>query len=263
MRTVLAALLTAGALPCWAADITVKGNTITIAGTIEVDDDVLFENRAAPYDQTMTVHLHSKGGVTTPALAIGKFIRAHGRNAHVDYTCFSSCAWLWLSGIKRYKTQEAQIAFHSTRNQKTRERANNVNVAIYLIDLGYSPKVVDFTTTTDELRLMTDNDARRLGIAFTATKPSALRSAFSNVNMNKIPDLPKPGFTPGPRLVTGIKEKADKLVADPTWTPIPLQPWTVKNPAENAPVDVLKAGKQGEGQGSRDLISETMRGYKP
>jgi|SRR5215472_1914545 len=212
----LAVLLASVAVPCAAANIEIKGNTIRIIGTVELGDDAVFESKAQPFYQAMVVHLHSKGGMTTPALKIGRFIRQRGWDTTVEYTCYSSCAWLWLAGIRHFKTASAEIAFHSASDVRTGaiSTASNHAVTDYLSELGYGPEVARFTTTAppNSMVLLSDHNAKRLGIQVSIVPPTIPRQTFGNVDLDKRPSLPKvstPRFHP--TLTDEVKLMAERL----------------------------------------------------
>jgi len=119
LRPNSAALLAGAALPCAAAEITVKGDKVYVLGTIESGDDQKFENAVKPYDGPMQVILHSAGGRLRPALNIGSLIRERRWTTHVEYTCNSACPMIWSGGIKHTKTQAALIGFHSAGDVNT------------------------------------------------------------------------------------------------------------------------------------------------
>ena len=65
-RAFLAALLASVALPCLAAEITVTGSTVIVAGMLEQGDDFNLQKVVEPYHGPLTVVLHSLGGMLTP-----------------------------------------------------------------------------------------------------------------------------------------------------------------------------------------------------
>jgi hypothetical protein len=184
MRVFLAGLTALVSLTCAAADISVLGNTIRIVGTIHSDDYERFNAKADDFDQTMTVVLHSNGGLLLPTLRMGRLIRRRGWNTSVEYLCFSACAALWLAGAKRFKTEQAQIAFHSARDQAGQaSEIGNRELSSYLADLGYRPEVAKFATATppNEIVVLSGEDAKRLGISMTIVEPTTPLATFQAI----------------------------------------------------------------------------------
>src|SRR5258708_5474342 len=94
MRTFLAGLMATIALPCSAADISIKGNTVFIAGTIDRGDYEVFLDKTKSIDQPMTVVLHSRGGLLSEAFRIGGLIRASGWDTKCEFVCFSAASMI-------------------------------------------------------------------------------------------------------------------------------------------------------------------------
>jgi len=224
-QSFLAALLVGMALPscACAADISVQGNKIILAGTIEAGDFEKFYAKAQPYDQAMTVHLHSAGGFILPAMKIGSMIRQKGWTTSVERVCHSACAFIWLSGVKRLKTENAHIGVHSPFDLKTGKpnEASSTVMTFYLGNLGYGEQLTKFILATppDKMRFLTRQDTARFGIEVTVVEPSLPKNAFAGINLRKRPDLPKmaPGFIPSAKLVEGGR------VSTPKEPPTPVQ----------------------------------------
>jgi hypothetical protein len=64
------------AMPASAAEIVAEGDTISITGQIEQDDYAHFRDALTAKPQTRVVILNSPGGRLTPAITIGREIRA-------------------------------------------------------------------------------------------------------------------------------------------------------------------------------------------
>jgi ATP-dependent protease ClpP protease subunit len=236
MRTFLAVLLVSVATwPCAAANIEVKDNKIFIVGTIEADDFDVFEAKVQPFNQPMTVILHSNGGSLAAALRIGRLIRRKGWNTSVEYMCFSACASLWLAGVKRFKTEKAQIAFHSALDKRTGQVSalGNREVSFYLADLGYSPEVAKFTTAPppNEKVFLSDDDAKRLGIAMTIVAPTIPMLAFQSVDLNKQPTPTSPKVS---KMMTRLYDPDDLIPGTSSAHRTPRQPRIIR-PNEATP----------------------------
>ena len=249
-RAFLAALLMGVAGPCHAATIKVEGNKIFIIGTIDAGDYEVFENKVKRFSGPMMIYLHSKGGMTTPALKIGRFIRQRGWDTHVEFICNSSCALIWLAGESRFRTETAQIGLHAASDARTgtADYAANQTIAEYLVGLGYGVQMLKFSRAAppDGMAYLSIDDAKRVGIAVTVVPPAIPKQAFGNVNLDRKPTVPKvvtapPSFKPDPKLVDGMQEVAERMrqrfstapetEARPT---TPQQPWVLK------PTDVQK-----------------------
>jgi ATP-dependent protease ClpP protease subunit len=207
MRKFLTALLASAALPCAAADISVKGNNVLILGVIEADDFAQFESKTAQYDKQMTVVLHSQGGMIGAALSVGRMIRQRSWDTDCEQVCKSAAALIWLAGTNRYKTANAVIAVHSpsdTRKARpdgasirpdipigSREALTNLRIAQYLRELGYSQSVAEFATASREPVTLTDPVAKRLGIKVIIAPPRVPKKTFAGVDLSKRPDLAK------------------------------------------------------------------------
>jgi len=126
---------------------------------------IYFRGRIAPGDsgtfadttkgvRNAIVFLSSPGGSATPAINIGKSIRARGfHTAVVDATCSSACALIWLAGARRYVGASSRIGFHSARwtNVVASDYQFDPNTPIeaYLRGLGYPRKTFLYVTEAD------------------------------------------------------------------------------------------------------------------
>ena len=183
MRTFLAGLMATIALPCSAADISIKGNTVFIAGTIDRGDYEVFLDKTKSIDQPMTVVLHSRGGLLSEAFRIGGLIRASGWDTKCEFVCFSAASMIWLAGTTRMKTPNAQIGFHAPANTLTK-KTDEVGIEIvkdYLTILGYGPEAAEYTMSAPHtgIRYLTVEDAKRVGITYTTVPVSIPRSQFT------------------------------------------------------------------------------------
>jgi hypothetical protein len=192
MRTFLAGLLATVALPCSAADISIKGSTIFIAGTIDRHDYEVFLDKTKFIDQPMAVVLHSKGGLLGDAFRIGRMIRDRGWDTICEFVCESAAGWMWLAGSTRLKTPNAQIGFHAPANTFTKV-TSDVSVEVvkrYVTSLGYAREAAEYTVSApySGIRYLTVEDAERVGITYITVPVSIPISQFKGVDLYRRPD---------------------------------------------------------------------------
>jgi hypothetical protein len=232
-RSFLAASLVGVTLPscACAADISVQGNKIIVAGTIEAGDFDRFYAKTQPYDQAMTVHLHSAGGFIVPALKIGLMIRQKGWTTSVEHICNSACAFIWLAGVMHLKTEDAYIGVHSPFDLKTGKpnEASSSVTTLYLKGLGYGEQLTNFILATPphKMKSLTRQDAARFGVAVMVVAPSLPKNAFAGINLRKRPDLPK--VVPGSKQVEeAARAEAERLKHSKMTAPSTVQLQTLK-----------------------------------
>jgi hypothetical protein len=111
------AAVVALAMPASAAEIVAEGDTISITGQIEQDDYAHFRDALTAKPQTRVVILNSPGGRLTPAITIGREIRARKIATVIPdgAFCSSACAMIWLGGIPRDIHGNGRLGFHSAR----------------------------------------------------------------------------------------------------------------------------------------------------
>jgi hypothetical protein len=112
----IAALL-AFTTPAVSAEIVAEGDTISITGQIEQNDYAHFRDALTAKPQTRVVILNSLGGRLTPAIIIGREIRARKIATVIPdgAFCSSACAMIWLGGIPRDIHGNGRLGFHSAR----------------------------------------------------------------------------------------------------------------------------------------------------
>lgn len=153
---------------------TVDGlNVISISGDIELGDDKKFNRIALGYDEAVVV-LESKGGNLSAGLEIGKSIHLKGFSTYVfgGSTCASSCALIWIAGLKRYVSKSSHIGFHASylevdgRQEQT--GVGNAIVGRYLTLLNLPEKAVIFATSAspDTALWLNTADQNQSGIDF-------------------------------------------------------------------------------------------------
>jgi hypothetical protein len=192
MRTFLAGMLASVALPCSAADISIKGNTVFIAGAIDRYDYEVFLDKTKSIDEPVTVVLHSQGGLLGDAFRIGWTIRERGWDTICEFFCNSAASMIWLAGTTRLKTPNAQIGFHAPANTFTKETSDPSIRAVkrYVTGLGYGPEVAAYTMSAPRtgMRYLTAEDAERVGITYITVPVSIPRSHFTGVDLHRRPD---------------------------------------------------------------------------
>jgi len=158
-----------------AAEITVQraktdqdATKIFISGLIETDDENAFKKISFDIDHA-TVFLEGTGGLTFPALAIGRLIRYKGfSTAVVDASCLSSCALVWLAGQPRVMTPKARIGFHAAYSDTDKQMTGPANALIgaYLSQLGLRDEAIIFMTTAgpDEISRLTRAEGIKFGL---------------------------------------------------------------------------------------------------
>ena len=116
---VTVAAVVALAMPALAAEIVAEGDTISITGQIEQDDYAHFRDALTAKPQTRVVILNSPGGRLTPAITIGREIRARKIATVIPdgAFCSSACAMIWLGGIPRDIHGNGRLGFHSARRE--------------------------------------------------------------------------------------------------------------------------------------------------
>lgn len=148
-------------------------NVISISGDIELGDDKKFNRIALGYDEAVVV-LESNGGNLSAALEIGKSIHLKGFSTYVfdGSTCASSCALIWIAGLKRFVSKSSHIGFHASylevdgRQEQT--GVGNAIVGRYLTLLNLPEKAVIFATSAspDTALWLNTADQNQSGIDF-------------------------------------------------------------------------------------------------
>src|SRR5262249_5039615 len=118
------AAVVALAMPASAAEIVAEGDTISITGQIEQDDYAHFRDALTAKPQTRVVILNSLGGRLTPAITIGREIRARKIATLIPdgAFCSSACAMIWLGGIPRDIHGNGRLGFHSRFETRAKYR---------------------------------------------------------------------------------------------------------------------------------------------
>ena len=154
-------------------------NVIAISGDIELGDDKKFNRVALQYDDGVVV-LESNGGNLSAALEIGKSIHFKGFSTYVfdSSTCASSCALIWIAGLKRFVSKSSHIGFHASylevdgRQEQT--GVGNAIIGRYLTLLNLPEKAVIFATSAspDSALWLDTTDQSQSGIDFVLLETS-------------------------------------------------------------------------------------------
>ena len=150
---------------------------ILIRGPIEPGDDDRFYEIAEQTPRAI-VYLESPGGHVTTGLSIGAEIAIRGYTTLVleGPGCHSICAVIWVAGVRRYMSPEAQISVHAA--YRLRSDANggseasesgqaNAQIGAFLNELGLSYDAVGYFTfagPSDDLLPITPEIAQALSI---------------------------------------------------------------------------------------------------
>lgn len=149
---------------------------IMIEGPIEFGDDSKFY-RLSQQAERATVFLNSPGGSVEAGLSIGAEIAIRGFATLVldEGGCYSICAIMWVAGVRRYMSPNAEIGVHAAyrmQGQKDGGSAHfesgvaNADIGAFLNMLGLSRKAVRYFTSAgpQELLPITPAIAQRLDI---------------------------------------------------------------------------------------------------
>lgn len=159
---------------------------VTIQGEIRKDDSLLFAKKTLDIQNAFVV-LDSAGGSVLDALSIGKLIRNKGFMTGVpDKTiCASSCALIWLAGIKRFAEESSFIGFHAAyiyKNGKQYETgAGNALIGSYLRDLGLSDNAIIYVTSAppEGIERLNKQTGNKFGIKYLSI------SEIQNINFSE------------------------------------------------------------------------------
>ena len=119
-----------------------------------------------------TVVLSGPGGSVKEALEIGSEIRYRGFATSVlpDEVCVSACGLIWLSGDRRYMSQQSVIGFHAAyivRDGVPQETGmGNAEIGSFMTHLGYGIEAFRFLTAAppNGMNRLTLGSARALGM---------------------------------------------------------------------------------------------------
>lgn len=170
------------AFGCAAAEFTIvpglsdEQKGIFIKGVIEYGDDEEFFKLAEQAERASVI-LESPGGNVLAGLGIGAEIAIRGFTTLVvdGEGCFSICAVIWASGVRRYMTPNATIGVHAAyRIQNLKDGtslpvetgAANADIGAFLNELGLSREAIRYFTTAspNDFKFITPDVAQTLSI---------------------------------------------------------------------------------------------------
>jgi hypothetical protein len=187
-------LLTLSGTHVDAADIFVQRDTqngislVGIDGVIEASDDRKFSNKVFELDKAVVV-LNSPGGSALAGIEIGKTIRLKGFATIVPEKglCASACALIWLGGMPRLISDNANLGFHATYIEKDgkllESGVGNALVGRYLTLLNLPERAVIFVTNAPPTGM---NWFNRLNQSH-----SAIEATFVNIQKENAPTARK------------------------------------------------------------------------
>ena len=165
--------------------MTIEGDTLHLTGALDANSYDVFTRIAG--DQSLrAVALDSPGGSLDAALRIAKEIRERGFNTRVPEgaLCASSCPLLLAAGIRRTVERGGSVGVHRIRIDEMvlshppggmSEGQFGVMVGQislgavldHLDEMGVVPEfwLLGVTVPSDRLRLLTDEEIRRYGLA--------------------------------------------------------------------------------------------------
>lgn len=170
MKSLLALILMLAAPPCHAAEIVRHGDVIEISGQL-LDGDIAEFQSAITAGHALVI-LTGPGGSLRDGVMIGVMLHASGYDTAASGMCYSACALAWLGGKHRVMPVGARIGFHAAwMSGPAGGHLACPKCAEYSRDyergLGLSEAAIDWTLSTDGIRVLTKADADRLGIAVT------------------------------------------------------------------------------------------------
>jgi hypothetical protein len=98
-----------------------SGAVINFDGEIKIGSHKAFRATLDAAPNAKVVRLKSNGGWISEAKAIAIDIRERRLEAVVDEYCVSACTYLFLSGSKRWLTDEGRLGFHAPGNSVTKQ----------------------------------------------------------------------------------------------------------------------------------------------
>lgn len=121
---------------------TEKGNEyITLDGEIGTGDFEKFIKVIKQYPNANALVLNSNGGIVGEGMTIAEIVKFRKMATFVlnGSECYSICAPIFFSGVKKFIQKDAMLGVHSARDGDTGLRADKTNALItwYFGSLGY------------------------------------------------------------------------------------------------------------------------------
>jgi protein-S-isoprenylcysteine O-methyltransferase Ste14 len=96
-----------------AADIRwVNGHTVRISGPIGLGTAYAFEQWLLENPGVRLVEFNSSIGLAPEGIHLGKLMRKHGLDGHVERECVGACVWALLGGMRLSVNDQAVVACH-------------------------------------------------------------------------------------------------------------------------------------------------------
>lgn len=151
--------------------------TILVKGPIEVGDDKRFFEIAEETPRAI-VFLESPGGLVSTGISIAAEIAIRGYTTLVldGSGCHSICAIMWVAGVRRYMSPDADISVHAAyrmRNsadgsvETSESGMSNAQIGAFLNEIGLSADAIRYFTfarPSEELLDITPGIAQALSI---------------------------------------------------------------------------------------------------
>jgi hypothetical protein len=135
-----------------------------------------------------SVYLNSPGGSLVAAMTIGRLLREQRFSTHVGRraadprkpgggVCYSACPFAYAGGARRFLEDDSVLGIHRAANRvpvpddNAFEQRVAAEATTYLRDMGVSTRLFRMMQTTphDSIRLLSRDEAARLGLVNTAT----------------------------------------------------------------------------------------------
>jgi hypothetical protein len=132
---------------------------IVIRGEIVKGDDFKFFELSKQAERA-SIFLESPGGDVETGLSIGSEIATRGFTTLVldGSGCHSICAVMWVSGVRRYMSPNADISVHAAYNlvnnadgtvEAGASGVGNASIGAYLNEVGLSRRAIEYFTTAN------------------------------------------------------------------------------------------------------------------
>ncbi|MEP1089433.1 MAG: hypothetical protein ABJH63_18840 [Rhizobiaceae bacterium] len=162
-----------------AAEIVAINDEVVLTGEIKGGDYEKFKLVVRDLPSSTVVRLQSPGGSTLEGISIGEHIRDRGFYTFVaNADCASSCALIWLSGVKRWIGTNGRVGFHQSytvngSNRLTPSIRGNALVGGYIGRLGYGYAAISFAIAAppQEIRWLNVRTAQRYEISYRHGNP--------------------------------------------------------------------------------------------
>jgi hypothetical protein len=130
-----------------AAEMRMEGQSISVKGRIEYNDDAKFRAELGRR-QVEGVILQSDGGNIAAAINIREEIVARNMSTWVAGPCTSACGLIWLAGKKRFFLDGSSVGFHGAYLPDGRiDSGANALVGAYLSRLGFDYDTIRYLTS--------------------------------------------------------------------------------------------------------------------